>query len=92
MLIDFQKIKQKKDLFIKKFLKKNIRLQVHYIPINSQPYYKKKYGFKKNYFRNSIHFFQREISLPIYYDLSNPQLKYILNNFKKIFNKFLKNK
>ena len=43
--INFSKLKIKKDKFFLKFLENGINLQVHYIPITSQPYYKKKYGF-----------------------------------------------
>ena len=63
-----------------------INLQVHYIPINTQPYYKKKYGFKKNSFKNSLEFYNKEISMPIYYDLTHKQLNYIKKVSRKIFN------
>ena len=84
LLIDFKKIRKNKEKFIKDLLKKKIKLQVHYIPVNSQPYFKKKYGFKKKKFENSIYFFNREVSLPIFYELKNKQLNYILSNFKTI--------
>ena len=90
LLIDFKKIKIKKDDFIQKFLKINIKLQVHYIPVNTQPYYKKKYGLQKKKFKNTNLFFEREISLPIFYNLSNTQIKYILKSFKKILDNLKK--
>jgi len=53
--------------YIFKNLKENhINLQVHYIPITEQPFYKNKYGFNNNNFPNAIKFYNREISLPIY--------------------------
>ena len=45
--INLNKVNKSKIKIIKEFLKKKIKVQVHYIPVNSQPFYKKKYGFKK---------------------------------------------
>ncbi len=85
LLLNLETIKKKKDEIIKEFLKYNIKLQVHYIPVNTQPFYKKKYGFNKNNYRNSLKFFSRCISLPIYNDLNNKQLNYVTKICKKIF-------
>ena len=75
--IDFNKLKiQKKNFFIKMF-RKGIRLQVHYIPLYMQPYYKKKYNLKPENFMNSTDFYSKEVSIPIYPGLSNPQIKFI---------------
>ena len=52
----------------------NIKLQVHYIPIHLQPYYKKYYGFKKGDFPIAEKFYNREVSLPIYFSLQNKQV------------------
>ena len=85
ILLNLKNIKKTKEKIIKEFLKNKIRVQVHYIPINTQPYYKKKYGFNKNNYKNSLFFFKRCISLPIYYDLNNRQINYIKKVCKKIF-------
>ena len=74
-------------MIIKEFLKCGIKLQVHYIPVNTQPYYKKKYGFNKKNIKNIISFFKRCVSLPIFYELNTNKISYI----KKICNKVLKN-
>ena len=86
LLINFKKIKISKDFVIKKFLKFKIKLQVHYIPVNSQPFYQKRYSFKKKDFRNSIMFYDQELSLPIYNDLSKKNINFFLSTCKKIFN------
>ena len=82
MQINFDKIKiDKKELF-KRFKKKGINLQVHYIPIHLQPFYKKKFGYKSNQFPNAEKFYRNEISLPIY-----PELK--LSDLYKVINELL---
>ena len=85
LLINFNKIKKTKTEVIKEFLNNKIRVQVHYIPVNTQPYYKNKYGFDKKKFKNSLFFFNKTISLPIYYELSKKNLEYIKKVCKKIF-------
>ena len=85
LLVNFNKIKKSKDNVIKDFFKFGIKLQVHYIPVNLQPYYKNKYGIKKNNFKNSMYFFNRVISLPIYYKLTNKDINYFKKICKKIF-------
>ncbi len=85
LLVNFEKIKKTKKIIFNQFLKYKINLQVHYIPINTQPYYRKKYKFIKKNFQNSLKFYDREISMPIYYDLTNKQLNYIKDISKKIF-------
>ena len=54
--------------------RQNINLQVHYIPIHLQPYYKKKYNFKFGDFPIAEQFYYREVSLPIYFSIKNSQV------------------
>ena len=86
LLVNLKKVGKSKKQIFNEFLKYKINLQVHYIPINTQPYYKKKYGFKKNNFKKSLEFYKKEISMPIYFDLTYKQLNYIKKVSKKIFN------
>ena len=85
LLVNFKKLGKTKKKVFNEFRKKKINLQVHYIPINTQPYYKKKFGLNKKNFTNALYFYEREISLPIYFDLSSNQLNYIKKVCKKIF-------
>ena len=83
--INLKKVKKTKKQIIKEFLKNKIKLQVHYIPVNTQPYYKKKYGFRKKDFPITMKFFENTLSFPIYYDLNKKKLNYIKKVCKKIF-------
>ena len=69
-------ITKKKYFYLLK--QKGINLQVHYIPVHIQPYYKKKYGFKNNDYKNSINFYKNTFSLPIYPKLKLSEKKYII--------------
>ena len=84
VLIDKNKTKKKKDDLLKYLRKKKVYVNTHYIPIPSQPFYKN-LGFKEKNFKNSLDFYNREISLPIYVGLSINELKSILLNLKNFF-------
>ena len=85
LLLNLKEIKKTKDKIMNEFLKNKIKLQVHYIPVNTQLFYKKKYGFNKKKFKNSLEFFKNSISLPIYSGLSMKELNFIKKACKKIF-------
>jgi UDP-4-amino-4,6-dideoxy-N-acetyl-beta-L-altrosamine transaminase len=78
--IDFEKIFLTKVQFFEKIKKAGIILQVHYIPIHLQPYYRKKYGFQKGEFPISENFYYNELSLPIYPDLSINDISLVIDN------------
>ena len=67
--------------------KSGINLQVHYIPIHVQPYYKKNYGFEKGNFKTAEEFYEKEVSLPIYPDLRHEDA----TNVAKLVKKYAKN-
>ena len=79
LLIDFKKFTITKKQFFKKMLDKNIKLQVHYVPLYNQKFLKK-FKFKKSNYPNTEDFYKQEVSLPIYYSLRVSEQKYIIKN------------
>lgn len=59
-----------------------IGVNVHYIPIHTQPYYKK-LGFKKGQFPNAEDYYSSTISLPVFYDLRKEQQAYVIEKLKE---------
>ena len=84
--IDFKKSKINKVKFFKKMLENSISLQVHYIPIHLQQFYKKKYGFQKGDFPITEDFYEKEVSFPIYPDLKENELEKVLVVADKLIN------
>ena len=82
--IDFKKASQSKLMFFKKMKESGINLQVHYIPIHLQPFYKKNYKFQDGDFPISENFYTNEVSLPIYPDLSDNDQSTIINKIMEI--------
>ncbi len=58
-----------------------IGVQIHYIPVHLQPYYRCRFGFKKGDFPVAEDFYAREISLPIFPGLSEAEQQYVINTF-----------
>lgn len=63
--------------------KAGLNLQVHYIPVHTQPYYKD-LGFKEGDYPNAEIYYKKCISLPLYPALNNSDLKEIVSRVKKI--------
>tara|TARA_B100000767_G_C19757941_1_gene533864 strand:- start:1478 stop:2620 length:1143 start_codon:yes stop_codon:yes gene_type:complete len=81
--INFKKLKKTKSDLFKLFMQNQIKLQVHYIPIFLQPYFKKNYKFNYKDFPNSMDYYEQAFSIPIYYDLKNKTISKIHKLLKK---------
>ena len=69
------------------YLRKNlIYTQVHYIPIPIHPYYKNM-GYEVKDFKNSMLYFKEALTLPLFYQLKNNQVDYVLKILKMFFQK-----
>ncbi len=61
---------------------KGVLLNLHYIPIYKQPWYKKK-GYDILDFKNSEKYYKEALSLPIYPSLSKEEQKYVVEIIRK---------
>ena len=68
--------------------KKRIYVNLHYLPVHKQPYYKKIKYLKNKKFKISEKYSKSALSLPIYPGLSKKNILYIYKNFKFALNKF----
>ncbi len=57
-----------------------IGVQVHYIPVHLQPYYRKNYGYAPGDFPVAEDFYRREISLPIFPGLKREEQDYVIHH------------
>ena len=66
-------------------LKNNyIGTQVLYIPAHLQPYYSKKYGFKKGDFPQSEEYYKSCLSIPIFPYLKDNEANYVVKKINSI--------
>lgn len=81
--IKFEELEINRKEYFEKLKEKNILLQVHYIPVHLQPFYRKHFRFKEGDFPVAEKFYQREVSIPIYPLLEDKDLEHIAENLKK---------
>lgn len=81
--VDFTKLSiTKVDLF-NKLREKNIGIQLHYMPINKQPYYKS-IGYGDENIPNMDKYYEECFSLPIYPLLSDEEQNYVITTLFEI--------
>jgi len=81
--VDFSKLSlSKEELFIK-LREKNIGIQLHYIPINKQPYYKS-LGYGDETTPNMDRYYEECFSLPMYPLLSEEEQKYVVESLFEV--------
>jgi len=70
--------------FIKKMAQNGIGTSVHFIPLHLMPFYRKRYGYKRGDFPVTEKVFENIVSLPIYPQLTEKQLEFIVKSIKEI--------
>jgi len=70
--------------FIKKMAQSGIGTSVHFIPLHLMSFYQIRYGYKRGDFPIAEKVFENIVSLPIYPQLTENQLEYIVKNAKEI--------
>lgn len=83
LLINFEIVRKDKREIFSELKKEGLFLQVHYIPVHSQPYYKK-LGFKPGDYPKAESYYQSTLSLPLYPALKDSDVKYIVKIIKKV--------
>jgi UDP-4-amino-4,6-dideoxy-N-acetyl-beta-L-altrosamine transaminase len=63
-----------------------IRANVHYIPVHTQPYYQR-LGFRFGDFPRSEEYYRRALSLPMYYELTDPEVEYVIATLREVLRK-----
>lgn len=81
--VDFSKISKTKQQIFAEIKEKGIRLNLHYIPVHTQPYYES-LGFKDGDFPNSEKYYEEAFTLPLYYSLTDEQQDYIVKSLVEV--------
>lgn len=82
--VDFSKISKTKKQIFAEMKDKGVCLNLHYIPVHTQPYYEK-LGFKQGDFPSSEKYYEEAFTLPLYYSLTNEQQDHIVKALKEVF-------
>ena len=60
-----------------------IGVQVHYIPVHTQPYYQR-LGFEWGDYPEAENYYLKAITLPIFFDMEHAQQVHVTNRLKNI--------
>jgi len=85
VLVEFNQINITKEKFFKQMRKLGIGLQLHYIPVNRQPYYRK-LGFGNEKHPVMQNYYKKAFSLPIYPSLTEQNQDYVINRLLETLN------
>jgi len=77
--VDFSKLNISKEDLFNQLREKNIGIQLHYIPINKQPYYKS-LGYGNEHTPMMNKYYDECFSLPMFPKLSNEEQEYVIKS------------
>jgi len=83
--VNFDDISITKEKLFLKMRERGIGLQLHYMPINKQPYYKS-LGYGSEYTPVMDRYYKEAFSLPIYPKMSNEEQEYVINSLFEVIN------
>ena len=68
----------------------NIGVNVHYIPVYLQPYYKKRFGYHRGDFPKAENYYSRAITLPVFPKMTEKDINDVVKAVKKVINYYKK--
>jgi len=81
--IDLNKISKNREQIFNVLRENGIGVNVHYIPIHTQPYYLQ-FGFREGDFPNSESYYSRVISIPLFHTMTAEQQDEVLDVLKRV--------
>jgi len=81
--IRLKNFQRRKEVF-ERLRKKGIGVQVHYIPVHLQPYYRNNFGYKEGDYPKAENYYSSSITIPIYYSLEEYKIKYVIRSIKEV--------
>lgn len=76
---------QQRDAIMQEIFNKNVSVNVHFIPVPAMSFYKNM-GYDVMNYETTYDNFSREISLPIFYDLTDEQINTVISAVKEAVN------
>jgi len=84
LVLERLKIGRKK--IFEELQKEGIGVQVHYIPLHLQPFYKKRFNYKKGDFPITERYYKRAITLPLFPKMTDKEVMRVIKIVKKVIN------
>ncbi len=90
ILLNLEKLKVSRNIFIDDLIKQNIGSGVHFATVHLQDYYRKTYGFKKGDYPISEYVGERILSLPLGANLTERDVNDVIKAVKRLLKKYSK--
>ena len=84
--IDFTKLKIERDAFMRKLKENRILSQVHYIPVHTQPYYRKHFQCQWGDYPNAEVYYKKCLSIPLFPMMSDGDIKKVITAVRGALN------
>jgi len=78
------KLKSKRKEIFEALRAENIGVNVHYIPVHLQPYYQKKFGYKKGDYPKAERYYEKALTLPIFPKMSDEDVEDVIEAVKRV--------
>lgn len=81
--IDFERIGKSRAVIMAELMKVGVGTQVHYIPVYTQPFYKKM-GFKESGFPEAEKYYKKALSIPMYACLTEGEQNVVVDSIRSV--------
>lgn len=82
--INFQKVNIERDTFMRKLKAEGIQTQVHYIPVHTQPYYQKHFGYQWGDYPLAEAYYKSCLSIPLFPTMKNEDVKKVVTTIMDV--------
>lgn len=82
--IDFSALGKSRVQVMQELRDRGIGTQVHYIPVPTQPFYKKTFGYKDGDYPMAEKYYEQELSLPLYPSLTDEDVDSVIKAIKEV--------
>lgn len=70
--------------FIEELKQRGIGCSVHWMPLHMHPYYREKYGFKREEYPTAARLFDEIVSLPLFPDMTPAEQEYVVKAIEEV--------
>lgn len=82
--IDFGLLGKSRAKVMQELRERGIGTQVHYIPVHTQPFYMKKFGYQEGDYPVAEKYYDQALSLPLYPGMSDDDINNVINAVKEV--------
>jgi dTDP-4-amino-4,6-dideoxygalactose transaminase len=86
--LELERLRMNRHEFIERLKKEGVGTSVHFIPLHLHPYYRDRFGYKPSDFPNASAVFERIVSLPIYPNMTEANVRDVIVAVRKLIQEY----